>query len=160
MRELEGPAQREVAAMEFSRTSIAACMQGGAAPRGMQIPEPAIPSSFLPRLGPDAANNKFEESRMAARDAHLLRSSMAFRANHPSSVQAHSTDQSDYASTPVANPLDNESRVSPNAALVLPLQSNDLNNHRYSAAAAPTLYLGEGLMRNDGRPRDDDFSSV
>jgi hypothetical protein len=108
LRELEGPAQREIIAMDFGRTNIAACATSVSAigTQGVQISQRSAPaggcdpSNSTVQMNPPSASRSHTEKlrtmnqmaqevdeisdgrQMALRDQHLLRNSMTYRANN------------------------------------------------------------------------------
>jgi len=168
MRELEGPAQREIAAADYGRATLATCTAAAAVSasaismyvgtsRRDETTGTFEHSASARKFIQGTANDLEYENRMAARDAHLLHNSMVFRANHPPS--AHSS--------PTANPLNFGSGVPSGAALLPPPNLNDVNNLRHSVAAAPyttvpstEVSLEEGTMGSGAQPPGGDFTAV
>jgi hypothetical protein len=233
LRELEGPVQREVAARDYGRTSIAAIAAATAAAtaaaaaaqsfggrtdgqgrplaqgagKSASFANPAQPqtqgsnsrlkgaksfgltpaasaaavspiasqaagsrSAFLQRQASQAqreVEEAAEESRMAARDAHLLRNSFAFRANHPPATahQAPSqraADPSGSFAPTTATPLG----MSAAADHALKPPSPPPQPSAAALAAAPAVPAKKGVsfaqeeIHEDGRPQAADFSNV
>lgn len=193
MRELEGPAQREIAAMDFGRITLAsasasaagtkkgAASLGGGAADGGAVPSTRANAFTKHAKELSAAEQKAEEvdeaaeeRRMAARNAHLLRNSLAFRANVPPSAQPHSKDAASAQSMPVVNPLNGSEPA--NSAAFLPPPSLPPppppppighDSQQEPAVAVPgalpvknKVSFAQESMRDDGRPLGADFTDV
>jgi len=186
MRELEGPAQREIAAMDFGRTTLAAAAGVGAKKKGSasqgagasdsanSTPEGGASAKHAEKLSnaerkAEEVDEAAEESRMAARDSHLLRNSMVFRANLPSSVQPHNNKEfAIVPSTHVANPLNGSEASMSAPSLPPPPPPTSQYDHQHSSAAvepgAPAVKnqvsFSQQSMGDDGQQLVADFTDV